>query len=214
MILLYNPRATDIKYRLPLSVMSLAAVFEGKYDWRIVDGNTDRNAGQTLLNTIERNPEIKYLLVTVMPGPQLLQAVPHCRAVKARFPHVNIVWGGYFPSSHPNVVLSDPAIDFVVRSQGEYTILELIDVLENGGSLESVDGLSYRDGDRVRQNKARKLTDPNAFPILPYEKVDVPKYLKHTMLGNKTTSYHSSIGCPFTCSFCSVTKNYSGRWMA
>jgi hypothetical protein len=33
MILLYNPRATEFKYRLPISVLSLAAVFEGKYDW-------------------------------------------------------------------------------------------------------------------------------------------------------------------------------------
>ena len=39
MILLYNPRATEFKYRLPLSVLSLAAVFEGIHPWRIVDGN-------------------------------------------------------------------------------------------------------------------------------------------------------------------------------
>jgi hypothetical protein len=50
--------------------------------------------------------------------------------------------------------------------------------------------------------------------VLPYEKVDVTKYLKNTVLGTRTVSYHSSIGCPFTCSFCAVTKNYAGRWMA
>src|SRR5262245_39131493 len=135
MILLYNPRATEIKFRLPLSVLSLAAVFEGKYPWRIVDGNLDSNAGQTILDMLERDPSIKYLLVTVMPGPQLMKAVPHCRAVRERFPNVTIIWGGYFPSSHPEVVLGDPAIDYVVRSQGEHTILQLLDVLEKGGSL-------------------------------------------------------------------------------
>src|SRR3954464_2363535 len=138
MILLYNPRATEIKYRLPLSVLSLGAVFEGKYPWQIVDGNVNANAGQTLLDMVERDRSIKYLLVTVMPGPQLMRAVSHTRAVKARFPHVTVVWGGYFPSSHSEAVLSDPAIDYVVRSQGENTILELLDVLENGGSLASV----------------------------------------------------------------------------
>jgi radical SAM superfamily enzyme YgiQ (UPF0313 family) len=214
MILLYNPRATEFKFRLPLSVLSLGAVFEGKYPWRLVDGNLDRNAGQTLLDTIERDPGIKYLLVTVMPGPQLMQAVPHTRAVKARFPHVTVVWGGYFPSSHPNTVLADPAIDYVVRSQGELTILELLDVLENGGSLAAIDGLSYHENGVVRHNKARKLLDPNELPMLPYEKVDATRYLKKTILGDRTTSYHSSIGCPFTCSFCSVTKNYAGRWLA
>jgi len=214
MILLYNPRATEFKFRLPISVLSLAAMFEGKYPWRLVDGNLDRDAGQTLINTIESDPGIKYLLVTVMPGPQLMQAVPHTRAIKARFPHIQVVWGGYFPSSHADVVLADPAIDFAVRSQGELTIMELLDVLENGGSLAGIDGLSYRENGTIKHNKARKLTDPNAFPVLPYEKVDVTKYLKNTVLGTRTVSYHSSIGCPFTCSFCAVTKNYAGRWLA
>src|SRR4051812_37161235 len=214
MILLYNPRATEIKYRLPLSILSLGAMFEGKYPWQIVDGNVDNNAGQTLLDTIERDPSIKYLMVTVMPGPQLTHAVPHTRAVKERFPHITVVWGGYFPTSHADVVLRDSAIDYVVRSQGELTIMELLEVLESGGSLAAVDGISYRTDGKTKHNKARKLVDPNAFPVIPYEKVDVREYLKRTILGDKTTSYHSSIGCPFTCSFCAVTKSYAGRWMA
>ena len=38
------------------------------------------------------------LLVTVMPGPQLAAATPICRRLKARFPRLTIVWGGYFPT--------------------------------------------------------------------------------------------------------------------
>ena len=214
MILLYNPRATEFKFRLPISVLSLAAVFEGKYPWQIVDGNIDAQADKTILDILERDPSVKYLLVTVMPGPQLMRAVPHTRAVKAKFPHVKIVWGGYFPSSHSDVVLNDGAIDFVVRSQGEETILELIETLENGGSLAGIHSLSYREGGSVKHNRARKLAHPDTFPTLPYDKIEVPRYLKNTVLGSRTTSYHSSIGCPFTCSFCSVTKNYAGRWLA
>src|SRR5687768_14848395 len=214
MIILYNPRATEFKYRLPISVLSLAAVFEGTYPWAMVDGNIDAHAGDTIARMLEQRPDIKYFLVTVMPGPQLMQAVPHTRAIKSRFPHVTTIWGGYFPSSHADVVLADPAIDYVVRSQCEITILELIEALESGRSVDDIDGLSFRRDSSIVHNKARKLTDPNAFPLLPYEKVDVRAYLKNTVLGNKTVSHHSSIGCPFTCSFCSVTKNYAGRWLA
>jgi len=213
MIILYNPRAAETKRRLPLSVLSLAAVFEGRYRWQLVYGNADLDAGQTILDLIERDPSIKYLLVTVMPGPQLSRAVPHTRAVKARFPHITVIWGGYFPSNHTDAVMADPAVDYVVRNQGELTILELLAALEEGGSLAGIKGLTYRENGAVKTNPARPLTDPNQFPVIPYEKVDVPSYLGRTMLGNRTISYHSSQGCPFTCSFCAVTKTYWGRWL-
>src|SRR5690606_38124441 len=31
-------------------------------------------------------------------------------------------------------------------------------------------------------------------------------------LGKRTTAYHSSMGCPFTCSFCAVVPIYKARW--
>ena len=213
MIILYNPRAAESKQRLPISVLSLAAVFEGRYEWQLVDGNVDKDAGTTLLRRLEADPSIRYLLVTVMPGPQLARAVPHCRAVKARFPHVTIVWGGYFPSGHPEVCMSDPTVDYLVRNQGEDTILELLDALEHGGALDAIRGLTWRKDGRVVNNPARPLVDPNRYPWLPYEKVDIPLYLSRTLLGTRTISYHSSQGCPFTCSFCAVTKTYWGRWL-
>src|SRR5690349_12663835 len=160
MIILYNPRAAETKPRLPLSVLSLAAVFGDRFPWTLVDGNLDHNAGQTILDLLEKDPSIKYLLVTVMPGPQLSRAVPHTRAVKARFPHVTTVWGGYFPTSHTDVVLADPAIDYAVRNQGELTILELLDALEHGGPLDGILGLSYRENGEIRHNHARGLTNP------------------------------------------------------
>ena len=45
------------------------------------------------------------LAMTVMPGPQLTDAVPISKALKAEFPQLLIVWGGYFPTLHGAVVL-------------------------------------------------------------------------------------------------------------
>ena len=36
--------------------------------------------------------------------------------------------------------------------------------------------------------------------------------MKKTFLGKKTAAYHSSFGCPFTCSFCAVVPIYNARW--
>ena len=214
MIILYNPRAAESKHRLPISVLSLAAVFEGTYPWQLVDGNVDQDAGNTILQMLEADPSIRYLLVTVMPGPQLSRAVPHTRAVKARFPHVTVIWGGYFPTSHTEVVMADPAIDYVVRNQGEETIMELLAALEGGRAAGRHQGPDLAQGRPGGQQPQPRPGRPQQLPGPALrEGAMCPLYLGRTILGTRTISYHSSQGCPFTCSFCAVTKTYWGRWL-
>ena len=65
------------------------------------------------------------MLVTVMPGPQLIWAGQWCRRLKREHPALTIVWGGYFPSIYTEAVCRDPGVDLVVRGQGEDTVVEL-----------------------------------------------------------------------------------------
>jgi hypothetical protein len=60
----------------------------------------------------------RLLAVTVMPGPQLSQAVLSVAGFRSCC-HVRIVWGGYFPTQHTATVLASSYVDFVIRSQGE-----------------------------------------------------------------------------------------------
>src|SRR4051812_4131426 len=149
MIVLFNPLSTSPgKQPLPLSLMSLAAVLEGTEAWTLVDGNLVADPAAEIVARLSDVPPLltPLLAVTVMPGPQLTQAVAVCRRVKAALPHVPIVWGGYFPTQHADTVLRAPYVDFVIRSQGELAILQLIKVLRSGGVLNSVSGLSWRTG--------------------------------------------------------------------
>src|ERR1051326_2844161 len=75
MIILVNPRSAKWKHRLPMSIMSLGALLENRYPYEIVDGNFDPDLETTLARRITET-NAKYLGITVMPGPQLLQAIP------------------------------------------------------------------------------------------------------------------------------------------
>src|SRR6516164_3844836 len=95
-VLFYNPRSTSPgKQRLPLSLMSVAAVIEQDYDVVFIDGNLISDPASAIIEQAQAT-QAKLLAVTVMPGPQLAQAAPVCKQVKAALPSLTILWGGYF----------------------------------------------------------------------------------------------------------------------
>src|SRR6185295_1962276 len=96
-ILLFNPRATGSKPRIPNSVLQVAASIEGKFEWVIVDGNLEADPWKKIESYL-RTGEFKYFALTVMPGPQLKQAIPFSKKTRTLFPEVKIIWGGYFAS--------------------------------------------------------------------------------------------------------------------
>ncbi|HTS70622.1 MAG TPA: radical SAM protein [Terriglobia bacterium] len=210
MIILYNPKAASLRNRrFPLSVLSIAAVLEGRAEYRIVDGNLDPNAGETLLGLLHEKP-IELLAVTVMPGPQTVSAVKSCREIRARYPAIPIVWGGYFPSNYTEAALNAPYVDFAVRGQGEDTFLELIEALRGQREVEGIRGLSYRHADGTkRHNPERPLKPLDSFPWYPYHRIPTQRYLLPTFLGRRTAVHQASIGCPYRCNFCGVVT-FSG----
>ena len=105
MIVLLHPRSTRPKNRrFPLAILSVAAVLEGREDYVVIDGNLDPDPGATL-DQVMRQGGVELLAVSVMPGPQMVAAIPLCRDFRTKYPAVPIVWGGYFPSVYPEAAL-------------------------------------------------------------------------------------------------------------
>ena len=145
MIVLFNPRATKPRNRrLPLAVLAIAAVLEGREDYEIVDGNVDDNPVASISRLIEQY-NVELLGVSVMPGPQMVAAMDASREIRRAYPHVKIVWGGYFPSVYPDAALNAKYVDYIVRGQGEDTLLELLDAMRGKRAFDSILGLSYKD---------------------------------------------------------------------
>jgi anaerobic magnesium-protoporphyrin IX monomethyl ester cyclase len=164
MIILHNPRSTRPRNRrLPLSVLALGAVLEGREEYEIVDGNLDDNPTETILRLIQER-EVEMLGVSVMPGPQMAAAVESCREIRRLHPKLPIVWGGYFPSIYSDATLNARYVDYAVRGQGEDTLLELLDALRGKKKLEEIAGLSFKDVFGLhRHNPERPMKGPDAF---------------------------------------------------
>ncbi len=214
MIIFLHPRATSSRSRrFPLSILALAAVLEGKEEYAIVDGNVESDAARAL-EKIQMERPAELLAVSVMPGPQMVSAIPLCRSFKKRFPWVPIVWGGYFPSLYPDAALNAEYVDFVVRAQGEDTLVEMIAALRGSKGFSSIRGLSFKNesGEHVH-NPERVMRSPNDFPWYPYHRLDDSKYILPTFLGSRTAVHHASIGCPYRCNFCGVVPVFGREKM-
>jgi radical SAM superfamily enzyme YgiQ (UPF0313 family) len=168
------------------------------------------------LDAIVREHGARLLAVSVMPGPQMVAAISLCHEFRGRHPSVPIVWGGYFPSLYPDAALNARYVDYVVRGQGEETLLELIDALSRSGDLRAIRGLSFKDQFGLHvHNPDRPLRSPDDFPWLPYHRLGHPeKYIASTFLGTRTTVHQASLGCPYRCNFCGVVPVYGGRQKA
>jgi anaerobic magnesium-protoporphyrin IX monomethyl ester cyclase len=121
---------------------------------------------------------------------------------------IPVVMGGAHVSFMADEALDNQA-DFVVRGEGEETILELLSWLENGNdpsAISQIKGLSYKIGNRVYHNEQRAwFGDQDG---LPTPDLSLIKGWKNPVIFPVITSR----GCPFDCTFCSVTKMFGHRY--
>ena len=115
--------------------------------------------------------------------------------IKKTFPRIKVIYGGPQATLRPLELLQESRVDIVVRYEGEYTMVELLDYFYLGkGSLEDIRGITYRDGDKIKHNPDRPFIENlDELPILdrdllPY-KEDYPSIL-------------TGRGCPYNCTFC------------
>jgi len=213
-VLLVNPTITSRRSaRFPLSILSLAAALEGRRECTLIDGNLERDTVASALSAMDRN-SFDAVGITVMGGPQVATAIEVSKAIRARDPSRPIVWGGYFPTLYPSVALAAPYVDYVVRSLGEQTFPELLDVIGASGSSDpaSVAGLSWRRDGAIVHNADRVFSGTGPAAPLPYHRLGDPRrYLVKTFLGRRTAAHQGALGCRYRCTFCGVAAMFSGR---
>ena len=216
--ILFNPKSANGKHRIPNSILQVGASIHGKYEYVFVDGNLEENPWQTIEKHLSTG-EFKYFGSTVMPGPQLQTAIPFTQKIKVLYPDITTIWGGYFASNQYKVALDSGVVDYIVNGPGDNTFPNLIETLENNEkeSLILIKNLIYKDEKgSIIKTAVEALLDQDSLPKFPYTYLNtfypVENYLAKTFMGNKTLSYHSSMGCPFSCSFCAVVPIFNAKW--
>ncbi len=215
-VLLFNPRSADAKHRIPNSILQVGGALRGRYQPIFVDGNLEKNPLEKIVSLIEKDAPIAFGL-TVMPGPQLKQAIPITKHIKEKFPLLPIIWGGYFASNQHKIVLESGWVDFIVDGPCDDMFADLISAIDSESTnFSEIPNLIYLQDEQIVKTKKQTIPEMENIPLFPYDQLHetypLENYLPKTFLGKRTLGYHSSFGCPFTCSFCAVVPIYNAKW--
>src|SRR4030043_1764367 len=119
---------------------------------------------------------------------------------------IRVIIGGTHPTFLPDEALE--YADFVIRGEGEHSLVELLEYLEKGTpALSGIQGLSYRDRDgRNVHNPSREfIQDLDSFPEPDFS-------LVHNWNLSNPYPVSTSRGCPYDCTFCSVISMFGRRY--
>jgi len=125
--------------------------------------------------------------------------------VKNNLPHCKTVLGGHHPTGLPESVISHPAIDYLIRGEGETSMPLLATCLQEGRQPQDIPGLCYRKNDGTL-----KITDPmtvTQLDELPIPALQLLKWKYYRRGAKSGYTIVASRGCPFNCSYCAMGKS-------
>ena len=196
----------------PLGLLYIAALLErAGVEVHAVDAAAELlDIPQTVARVEHLKPDLVALgsNTVVFEGAQEL-----AQSLKGAMPKVPVVLGGYHVTLVPHEAMADPAFDVGVIDEAEFTMVELVEYYEGRRSLDSVEGIVYREGGKPDgklvytppRKKFRKLDElpfparhllpANLYKPVPVDEHAMPKF-----------SMVTSRGCPHACGFCQKSR--------
>jgi radical SAM superfamily enzyme YgiQ (UPF0313 family) len=185
----------------PLGLAWIAAVLEQDgHDVSVLDAHAERLDIERIGSLIDSQgkPDIVGITATTA---LIANALEIARIVRIKCSNARIILGGVHPTVLPEEVLGEPAVDIVVRGEGEHTMCDLA----TEKALDQIEGISYREGHTIRHTPDRPLIkDLDTLPFPAYHRLPMRKY--HPAAGaskrQPAISMLATRGCPGRCTFC------------
>lgn len=194
----------------PISLAIIGALIGKNRDVRLIDCNVEPFNNKELLSDInEFNPNV---LITSTGFPSIGEDMQIVADVKKMNPNIKTVGiGVYFTLLEEKSVDNYPQIDFACVGEPEFTVKELLDMLEAGKSdFSEVKGLIHRQGSKLVYNGPRDYIEN--LDVLPFPARGLLKNDKYTLPhnGHPFTLINFCRGCPYPCIFC-IAPAYYGK---
>ena len=194
-VLIQPPSETPSLKVPPLGLAYITTILKrDNIDTKIIDLNVE---SINLCEYLKREkPQVIGISSIVTNARQALEIASQSKKL---LPESFVVMGGPYPSMMgPRLLTRHDDVDATFIGEAEFAFLELVKRLFNGKNLGDIEGLIFREDNRIRSNQLSKAV----FPLdqIPYPaREELPMHLYIENAG----SIFTSRGCPQRCIFCS-----------
>lgn len=101
-------------------------------------------------------------------------------------------------------------VDLIIRNEGEFTTIELINAIKKKKDLEDIQGITYRTSDEIKRNKSRTFMSSIIFP--PDYSIVPNRYILNFKQQELSFRIEAGRGCPYNCTFCSTSKMWDRKY--
>jgi radical SAM superfamily enzyme YgiQ (UPF0313 family) len=205
-VLLINsnfPQSCGITH-LPLVLAYPAAVLQkNHHEVKVIDLAVQELTKEAITEEIRLYaPEIIVINseTTVLQTRDYCYALELSRWIKKIFPNIHLAMMGAHVTFRDKETLDrQQHIDFIIRHEAEYVLLNLVNALDNNKGLEDIKGTTYRKDKKIIQNELEPpIEDLDSLPLPARDLFPIGKYLEK----DDETIVQGSRGCTNKCYFC------------
>jgi hopanoid C-3 methylase len=203
----------------PLGLLTIAAnlpnhdisLLEMKGEYDLIPDSPP--PAQMVLEFLEKTrPRIVGVTFIVSEFPLGLEIL---RTVKAFDPDIVTVAGGLHATLCPQD-FSDPVVDIVCLGPGAASFRQIVEAIETQKGLNHIGGIMIRRGtELVATSAPAPRLDPAGKDFIPPDRTLLERWRSTYRVGKApgpSTYVFTSLGCPYSCSFCSIWPQYGGRY--
>lgn len=213
-ILLINPSQTGVYGKMsppdypPMGLAYIGAVLEKDgHKVRIIDIGADKIPLKSLMR-IFQGADIIGLTATT---PTFKNAELICKLAKENSSAITIL-GGIHATIASEECAKSKFIDFVVRGEGEETIVELVNSIKNKKNPKKINGLTFKSKNKIIHTPNRELIkDLDKIPFPARHLFNHQKYSYPDSLASPVMPIMTSRGCPHGCTYCCTKQIFTRK---
>lgn len=205
---------------IPVPFLHLAAYLEkhAKYNIAIRDCRAEKKGWEDVAGVImEENPDVICLTGFT---PDCYNVYRGAFIAKNVSPHIKTIAGGqHFTWTSEQSLKECPWLDYIVRREGESSLLELLRAIEGGKDKEKdtvfmrdIKGIAFLSGGTyIQPPDMPYIEDINSLPMPAYHLVDMDRYSVNYVKHKRAAVIFGSRGCMANCEFCTTPWHW-GSW--